>query len=747
MGQQNHFPSNPRERCAGCGNVLSLCACRGVNNVSQNRSTPSADFSSTAITGQQPAHLNSYANLQNYEPTVVGMPEGHHSSVVGSIISERYELVAKLGSGGMGVVYKARHLALNKLFAIKIVSDHLASQDEFRLRFDREAKSASMLDHPNLVSITDYGMTEINEPYIVMDFINGWSLAEELVQYQRLPIERAVRIFQQICDGVGYAHGVGLVHRDLKPGNIMLSRAGESNEQVKIIDFGIAKLLSGQRDVTQSHTRTNAMGSPLYMSPEQCSGQKADRRSDIYSMGCLMYECLISTPPFQGGSVLATMSMHMNDTPQSLERYQVPRALEAAVMRCLAKNPSERFQTMDELKAALAHCLTENPSVQGAHSKSGMSQNQPINATTKNNVLDDFSFSKDRDLRRNVRPKQFSNRSPAVIATVILVVVGVAALGVGVFKHLLNHQRNAGSSERESVEKRDAPHESTPSNQSSTEKADASATPTPNLSEEQKQKLLQEQFATIGPTPPVTDIDQNQPLEKLVETCKKLLENHQEEKALAYFKLAAFKNPDRVEPYEAVLDYFWNRRDQDKVALRKCINIATAYLIYHPNDYYKLRDRGQYYVDSHDYPSAIADYTRALSSAVTPEQKVQIHLKLAFVHKEMHDLDAAIADYKGNVTVRDLNSLCLFADCYAEKRDYENAVKVATEALTTTSKHIPDPLQLKSTLYWARTIRGGALRNLGDYAKAKEDYEAALKLAFSPEQRLRCKKDVEECTR
>jgi serine/threonine protein kinase len=722
----------------------SLCACRGNKNVNQNRSTPSTDFSSTVVTGQIPNHLRPPDNFQQYTPSSLGMPSGNGASGVGSIISERYELVAKLGSGGMGVVYKARHLALNKLFAIKIVSDHLASQDEFRLRFDREAKSASMLDHPNLVSITDYGTTEFNEPYIVMDFINGRNLAEELEQYHRLAKERAVRIFMQICDGVGYAHEIGLMHRDLKPGNIMITRAGE-NEQVKIIDFGIAKLISAQGAGSQSHTRTNALGSPLYMSPEQCSGQELDWRSDIYSMGCLMYECLSSEPPFQGGSVLATMSMHMNDAPEPLERFQIPHALGAVVLRCLAKNPSERFQTMDKLKNALAHCLTESSSMQSTRQTSRLPPNQRSGATTYD-APGDLGSSRDGELERSDKASRNAHRTPKAIVILGLMSVGILALGVVTLVYFLNNQKSPIISQQDFAKKADLQLEITPSNKSSTEKVDSATVQIPKLSEEQKQQLFQKQLALLGPTPPVDVGDQNKSPHDLLDTYTKLLQTGHEKKALAYFKLAVSKNPNSMDLFDKILEYLWDKREQDSTALQKCIDVTTAFLIYHPDDYDYNFNRGQYYTALRDFPPAIADYKRALSSAGNAERKTRISLCLAFAYKQMHDLDNAIAYYKGNASVCDLNSLCLFADCYSEKRDFANAKKVATEALKTTTKDIPDPSQLRSTLYWARTIRGWSLRNLGDYAEAKQDYESALTLAFTPEQKLACKNEIKECS-
>jgi serine/threonine protein kinase len=724
LGQENNFKPIPGQRCAGCGNALPLCACRGAGNVNQNHSTPSTDFAFTAVSARFSSNL---VPRQDYPAAITGTLTGNHGSAVGSILSDRYELVAKLGTGGMGVVYKARHLALNKLFAIKIVSDHLASQDDFRIRFDREAKAASMLNHPNLVSITDYGMTEFNEPYIVMDFINGRNLAEELTDLQRLTSERAIQIFMQICDGVGYAHQIGLIHRDLKPGNIMLTNAGEPDEQVKIIDFGIAKLLSGQGDVTQSNTSANPIGSPLYMSPEQCSAQRADRRSDIYSMGCLMYECLSSMPPFQGENILSTMSMHMSDAPKPFNpNLQIPQALEEVIMRSLAKNPADRFQTMAELKTVLSHCVwswaapeTKSNSVSTSASASA--------SKFKSQSQSESEFSS--ELKFKSKSKSAKTTALISVACLMLLVIGGAT---ALWKQTQN-QNNSNAGQPAVIV-------TVPPPATSTTKTGAGTLQNSELSEETKQTLFQQQMDLLGPTPPVDKSDQNETPRELVAICKKLLKSNEEGKALAYFKLAAKKDPGMLDSYDALFPYFWDKGVRDVAAYKQAIIVTNACLLYRPEEYDYYNDRAMCHRNLHEYPAALDDFGRALACAVSPDQKSKAHLNRAFIYKEMHDLDAAIADFKG---MHDQNGLCLFADCYVEKGDFENAIKVATEALT--SKDIKDPSQLNSTLYWARTIRGGAYKRLGKFVQAQEDYKAALALGSSAEQKKPCENEILEC--
>ena len=198
------------------------------------------------------------------------------SSRIGSVVGERYELLSELGRGGMGSIFKARHINQSKLFAVKILSQELSKDAAFVTRFLQEAKTSSLLNHPNLVSIAQYGTTVYGETFLVMDFIDGRSLADLLTVVQRLEQKQALHVFAQICAGLGHAHELGVVHRDLKPSNVMLTYTKGGADFVKIVDFGIAKMVSGNGAAghnTQALTKAGQfVGSPLYMSPEQGSG-------------------------------------------------------------------------------------------------------------------------------------------------------------------------------------------------------------------------------------------------------------------------------------------------------------------------------------------------------------------------------------------------------------------------------------------------------------------------------------------
>jgi len=279
-------------------------------------------------------------------------------AVLGVALANTYEFIEAVGSGGMSVIYKARHRALNRFVAIKMLHGHMLT-DNVIMRFQQEAKASSLLVHPNTVAVHDFGITESGQPYMVMDFIEGETLANVIQRQGALPVEDCIKIISQVCDAVEHAHENGILHRDLKPSNIMLIKMEGTPGIVKIVDFGIAKIMDASGSSGQNLTRTGELfGSPLYMSPEQCAGAKElDRRSDIYSLGCVMYECLTGTVPHRGETLVGTIVKHMNEQPIPISEMQpdtkVPSALEDIVDKALEKNPDKRFQTMEELKKAL----------------------------------------------------------------------------------------------------------------------------------------------------------------------------------------------------------------------------------------------------------------------------------------------------------------------------------------------------------------------------------------------------------
>ena len=272
---------------------------------------------------------------------------------------DKYEFQESVGAGGMGIIYKARHVILNKVMAIKTMHSHLSSPDAIR-RFQIEGKATSALSHQNIIAVHDFGVTESGQAYMVMDFVNGKTLADVLRLAGQLPLPRFYHIFMQVCDALSHAHARSILHRDIKPSNIMLLFNDKGEEEVRIMDFGIAKILTDTGDSAKHLTKTgDAVGSPTYMSPEQAKGGKTDYRSDLYSLGCVMYEALTGSPPFEGKAAFDTMLMHLETKPTSLREASMgnpidPR-LEQLVMRLLEKNPDNRYQSMDEVNRDLAH--------------------------------------------------------------------------------------------------------------------------------------------------------------------------------------------------------------------------------------------------------------------------------------------------------------------------------------------------------------------------------------------------------
>ncbi len=273
----------------------------------------------------------------------------------GTVLLDRYEVLERIGQGGMSVVYKGRHRLMNRVYAIKMLLPQLVVNPTSLKRFQQEARAASALAHPNVIAVHDFGISPQGHPYMVMDYLEGVGLSELIRKDGRLAVDRSLSIFVQACDALAHAHEKGIVHRDLKPSNIMVISDSRGGEQVKIVDFGIAKLLPCEGEEIQRLTQTGELlGSPFYMSPEQWVGQALDARSDIYAMGCLMYETLTGKTPFAGATMFETMYKHMNDMPAGLDGLQasaeVKEQLEAILFKAMAKDPGQRYQSMWDLR-------------------------------------------------------------------------------------------------------------------------------------------------------------------------------------------------------------------------------------------------------------------------------------------------------------------------------------------------------------------------------------------------------------
>lgn len=267
-------------------------------------------------------------------------------SLIGRILDSKYELLERLGQGGMGAVYRAKRLHIGDEVAVKVLHTDLSVEPHAIERFRREARSAAMITHPNVVSIHDFsdGQSSESPAYIVMEFVRGNSLRSLLKRHGRLSPSRAVDLMRDICAGLGMAHRNGVIHRDLKPDNVIVAAASHEGEEerVKVVDFGIAKLRNMPADFTVTQTGA-IMGTIYYMSPEQCRGEEIDARTDVYSLGAMFYEMLTGAPPFRANNIGALISKHLTETPPPFPpELRIPPALTAACLKALAKNRDER---------------------------------------------------------------------------------------------------------------------------------------------------------------------------------------------------------------------------------------------------------------------------------------------------------------------------------------------------------------------------------------------------------------------
>jgi eukaryotic-like serine/threonine-protein kinase len=277
------------------------------------------------------------------------------------VIGERfgnYQALSLLGEGGMGAVYLAEHPGIGRKVAIKVLRPELDHDPQLLVRFLNEARAANAIRHPNIIEVLDSGTTAKGASYLVMELLEGESLSARLRRLSRLDERGAIEIAMQTAAGLGAAHAKGIIHRDLKPDNLFIipEESDASRERVKILDFGIAKLHATSGDSLKTRTGT-LMGTPVYMSPEQCLGtREVDHRSDVYSLGIIIYEMLAGRPPFVSEGFGELLNMHLNEAPQSLAMYapQLSPTVEFVVMRMLAKKAEDRYQSMADVRAALA---------------------------------------------------------------------------------------------------------------------------------------------------------------------------------------------------------------------------------------------------------------------------------------------------------------------------------------------------------------------------------------------------------
>jgi len=325
------------------------------------------------VSAEQSPDFTQSDSLSGFQSQKVLWPEGEKPEVkplgffdVGEIVGGSYEILDFLGRGAMGIVYKAKHTGMPAEYALKILTGNQLTNLNF-LRFQNEAQAIAKLNHPNIIAVYNFGLHEGSLPFYVMDLLDGENLFDKIDAFGPPPVNTALSIFIEVCAGLGFAHKKGILHRDVKPANFVILDAPDvRGAKVKVVDFGIVKFAEELKPDAQKLTAMgDVCGSPSYMSPEQASGLKIDPRSDVYSLGCSLFQTLTGKLPFRGRSATDTMMMHFQDQPPTLASQGDGRVysadLEKLVARMLAKAPMDRYQSMDAVAIELKNVLDGKP--------------------------------------------------------------------------------------------------------------------------------------------------------------------------------------------------------------------------------------------------------------------------------------------------------------------------------------------------------------------------------------------------
>jgi eukaryotic-like serine/threonine-protein kinase len=325
--------------CSQCGIRLATDSIRQSRDEGVSSSEPLGAPSETTLVGDRP----------NFDELALADP------LIGVVVAERYRILEPIGRGGMGVVYRVEHARIGKLMALKLLAGELSRDPDLIARFKREALMASKLSHPNTVQVFDFGTAD-GLTYLAMEYLRGHDLGRIIRQGGPLGADRTAKIVVQICSSLAEAHDHDIIHRDLKPENIVIVKGPAGDDVVKVLDFSLAKLRES-KELGEVTTRGAIVGTPFYMSPEQIRGEPVDARSDIYSLGALMYACLTGQPVFDAPTPMGVLTKHLTEEPDPpstrAPSLSIPRGLNAIVMRALSKQPEQRYQSVRELQQAL----------------------------------------------------------------------------------------------------------------------------------------------------------------------------------------------------------------------------------------------------------------------------------------------------------------------------------------------------------------------------------------------------------
>jgi len=304
-------------------------------------------------------------------PAVAREVEQQFDSLIGTVLAGRYEVLRRIGEGGMGAVYEAKHTLIGKRVAVKVLLEKFLTKSDFVARLLQEARLASSIGHENIVDVTDFGTTDDGRSFVVMEFLDGEPLAQLVMREAPLPVERCLRIARQVASALEAAHAKGIFHRDVKPENVYLVRRGDA-DFVKVVDFGISKAVKqGGDEAADQYRLTHTgllLGTPLYMSPEQARGEEdLDHRVDIWALGVMLYECLTGEVPFRANNYLGIISQvltHEAPPPSRLRpELGIPDAVEAVVMRAMEKDRTKRYQVMADLERDIDRLLAGDQNV------------------------------------------------------------------------------------------------------------------------------------------------------------------------------------------------------------------------------------------------------------------------------------------------------------------------------------------------------------------------------------------------